>query len=347
MLSLRVGSPTLRFVGAALCVAAFSLPAAFGQGCVIARGGGSAMIPDGASSLQPGHWQVTVAHRWFKSHRHFAGDDEQVHREIEGTEVVNRSHFLDTTLTYGWSPRLSLNLTLPFVHHDRSSMYEHLGNASGKRYHTQAAGLGDMRVSANYWVLNPEEHHRGNLAVGLGLKAPTGDYKMADTFIRPTGPTLRYVDSSIQPGDGGWGFTVELQGYLHLVQNWSAYGNAFYLFNPKERIASTGFSVPDAYLARGGFEYAVTSVRGLSVGLGARIEGVPGNDAFGGSRGSRRPGFAVAVEPGVAFTKGRITAAVTVPVAVHRRRSTTYGSARAGDAAFADYTVNSSLTVRF
>ncbi|HYP16360.1 MAG TPA: hypothetical protein VEQ65_04040, partial [Opitutus sp.] len=228
-----------------------------------------------------------------------------------------------------------------------SSLYEHLGNASGQRFHTQSGGLGDVRVSASYWLFNPEAHHRGNLSIGIGFKAPTGDFKATDTFIRPTGPMIRYVDSSIQPGDGGWGWSLETQGFLHLVGNWSAYGNAFYLFNPKERITATNFSVPDAYMARGGLEYALPAVPGLTLGFGGRVEGVPGNDVFGGSRGSRRPGFSVALEPGVSFTKGKWTATLTVPIAVHHRRSTTYGSLRPGDAAFADFTINSSLTYRF
>ena len=109
----------------------------------------------------------------------------------------------------------------------------------------------------------------------------------------------------------------------------------------------TNFSVPDTYLARGGVEFAIHSVPGLALSIGGRIEGVPGNDAFGGSRGSRRPGFSVAVEPGVSFSKGRFFGTLTVPIAVHHRRSTTFGSTRPGDAAFADFTINSSVGFRF
>lgn len=318
----------------------------WGQGCVIARGGGHAAVTDGSGLLESGQWQVSVALRWFRSDRHFAGDVEQTERKANSTEVVNQSYFSDVILTRAWSRRLGFNLTLPFVHHDRSSLYEHLGNASGRRFHTQASGLGDVRLGASYWIFNPENHRRGNVSVGFGIKAPTGDYEARDTFTRASGPTERYVDTSIQPGDGGWGAEVELQGYHHLAGGLFAYGSAYYLFNPRERIPSTGFSVPDSYLARGGFDVRVAAVRGLAVSLGGRIEGVPGNDAFGGSRGSRRPGFAVAVEPGITYQRGAYSGALTVPVAVHRNRTTTYGSVRAGDAAFADYTINTRFSIR-
>lgn len=319
---------------------------ALGQGCVIARGGGGAMITDGSGYLEKGDWQLSFSLRHFDSHRHFAGDDEQTHRSDQGTEVYNNSWFYDTTLTYAYSKRLNLNLTLPFVNHDRSSMYEHLGNNSGQRFATQASGMADVQLGASYWVIDPEKHSRWNLSVGLGLKLPTGDAEARDIFMRSTGPQERYVDSSIQPGDGGTGFTVSLQGFYHIKGNLSAYGNGFYLFNPEERNEKTGFSIPDGYMVRGGLDYRIASVQGLSVSLGVRNEGVIAHDLFGGSLGSRRPGFAVAVEPGLTYARGRYVATMTVPIAVHRNRVTTFGATRAGDAAFADYTWNFSLSMK-
>jgi hypothetical protein len=188
-------------------VALFSSSSALGQGCVIARGGGACLLMhERDSGLLPAkHWQAGVAMRWFESHRHFAGAVEQTHRDRDGTEVLNNSWFYDASLTYAWTERLNVALTLPFVHHDRSSLYEHLGNASGKRFTTRAAGLGDVRLSASYWLFNPTDSRKGNLAVSFGFKAPTGDFEARDTFIRSTGPQERFVDSSIHPGDGGWG----------------------------------------------------------------------------------------------------------------------------------------------
>ena len=327
---------------------AFILSAAqaHAQGCVIARGGGGAAVMDGEGFLEAKHWQVSFAYRWFESDRHYIGTDEQPQRQVLGNQVINNSHFYDVTMTYAWSKRLNLNLTLPYATHDRSSKYEHQGNA-GARYHTQAKGIGDLRLSATYWLLNPDEHHRGNFSLGLGLKAPTGDAKATDIFMRPAGPTVRFVDSSIQPGDGGWGVTLEGQGYLHLIGNLSGYLSGFYLFNPEERVEETNFSIPDAYMLRTGVDLRIPAVKGLSVSLGGRVEGVPGTDLFGYNRGSRRPGYTVAVEPGVTFSKGRFSGTLTVPVAVIRNRTTTFGSTRPGDAAFSDYTINLSSSYRF
>jgi hypothetical protein len=141
-------------------------------------------------------------------------------------------------------------------------------------------------------------------------------------------------------------FTVEAQGFLRLGAGFSGYAAGFYLFNPKEKIDATGFSVPDAYMLRSGVDYMVAGVHGLTLSLGGRWEGIPPEDAIGKSRGSRRPGYAMSVEPGVNYTKGRFTINFALPVAVVRNRQMTKGATRKGDAAFADYTFNTSLSYR-
>lgn len=325
---------------ALLAVFAVSATQAHAQGCVVARGGGANAITDGDGYLDKGHWEVSFAFRHFLSSRHFVGDDEQTQRAALHNEVINHSNFADMAVTYAWSKRLDLTVTVPGSWSDRSQL------ANNVRIHTQAHGLGDIRLSANFWVWDPETNPRGNLSVGLGVKFKTGDSEAQDYFPRPVNPSVGYVDSSIQPGDGGTGGTVELQGFYRLFGNFSAYGNGFYLFNPDERVEATGWSIPDQYMVRGGVSYAVPQVKGLSASLGLRNEGVVAHDLFGGSLGRRRPGFAVSVEPGITFTKSRYSGTITVPVAIHRARVPSYGTLSGGDAAFADYTFNASFSIR-
>jgi hypothetical protein len=258
--------------------------------------------------------------------------------------VDNWSNFIDVNIAYNFTRQFSVNLTVPFVSHERSSLYEH---DRTNRHSTFSGGLADVRVGALYWLLNPENHHTWNVALGGGVKIPTGDYKATDTFYRPTGPELRYVDSSIQPGDGGWGAYLGIEGFAGIVGNLSAYWQGFYMFNPEEMIDVTGFSIPDSYMARAGFGYPIWAAQGLSLTLGGRIEGVPSEDVFGGSEGRRRPGYSVGVEPGISWSKGKWFASLTTPVAVYRNRTTTFGQDEPGDAAFADYSVNFSAALRF
>ena len=330
---------------------------AYGQGCVQSRGAGIGMIMQGEDIYLPaGGWQATVGYRWLHSDRHFVGGQEQPQRQARGDEVINDSHFVDLTATYGVTERLSLNLTFPFVNSDRSSKYEHLGNnpATNPRFDTEAGGLADIRLTSSFWLFEPAKHHDGNLALGLGIKAPTGDDEATDVFTRTTGLTLGYVDQSIQPGDGGWGVILETQGFQKIVKNTYAYMQASYLINPQEknpdRPLSTGYSIPDSYLLRAGVSYTFWPEKGLSLALGGRMEGVPTTDWFGGSEGGRRPGYSISIEPGVTWVHRKLAVTVTAPVAIERNREKSVSDLRSGghgDAAFADFIITSSISYRF
>ena len=342
-------APRIRVIASAALALCLN-SAAFSQGCVISRGGGGNMTMHDSGLLDRGQWQVTTSYRWLYSDRHFSGLEEHEYRQEQNTEVINNSHFLDFTATYASTRRLWFNFTVPTVYTDRSSLYEHKGNSSGERYATQAGGIGDIRVTANYWLFDTENHRKNNLLLGFGFKAPTGDYKATDIFQRSGGPQERFVDSSIQPGDGGWGLVFEAQGYHRFTERTTGYATASYLANPREDVDVTGFSVPDSFLYRAGFDFAAFPNRGITLSLGARMEGVPAEDLWGGSNGRRRPGYAISIEPGFTYARERHALTVSVPVAVQRNRTQSIPEiprGRHGDAAFADYTVNASYSYRF
>lgn len=296
---------------------------------------------DHYSYLDKGEWQAQLAHRWLHSDRHFIGTEEQKHRQAQGSEVINDVHTFDLTGTYAVTKRFALSLTLPFVSATRSSLYEH---DRTNRHTMSAGGLGDLRLVGNFWVLNPDKYTNGNISLGLGVKAPTGDYKATDIKYRPSGPVIDYVDNSIQPGDGGWGALLEFAAFQKVFENTFLYANTTYLMQP-EGMNSIGNSIWDAYVARGGLQYAIWPEKGLALSLGARMEGVPPEDAVGDTEGRRRPGYAISIEPGVSWTYKRVSLNVTAPVAIERNRQNYLG--RPGDAAFADYLILSSITYRF
>ena len=341
------------------------------QGCVAVRHM-SCTAPVGSADYfkqRTGHWQVSAGYRFFRSYKHFVGDVEQTQRVEQGTQVINVSHALDLGITYMVNQRLSFSVNLPIQDNDRSSLYEHYGNSTTqnpdqKRFHTGAMGIGDLRISGSYWLVNPVKLPKANLSVGLGIKLPTGNYGVTDNFHRLTKDGQDYtvnlpVDQSIQLGDGGVGASIELQGYAQLTKTLTAYANGFYLFNPRETNSTvrnptattidlvTGkFSVADQFAARVGLSQSIRAVPGLAVMLGGRVEGVPAIDAFGGSSGFRRPGYIVSVEPGLSYMRHKTSVAATMPWAIYRNRITSYADRldplglKHGDAAFADYLVS-------
>jgi hypothetical protein len=330
-------------------------PTAFAQGCIASRG----------TSMTPGHYgmqlgseqalpptsgfQGSVGYRWLHSDRMFVNDMEQTQREAEGSQEINDSNFIDLGVTYAFTPRFSATFTLPFSVHDRSQVVRAL-NAQRtiiERFHTQSAGLGDVRLEGNGWVWNPEEHPKGNALFGFGFSAPTGDRDAQDTFEIPFGTRPRAqihaVDQSIQLGNGGWGIILDVYAYREIVPRLTGFVNGSYTITPETKYSPTAslagdYSIGDSFLGRGGLEYLVWPKHTLSFSLAGRIEGVPVRDLVGGSDGFRRPGYAVSIEPGVSL-------------AVYRNRQQSVPERAAGippvAAGFADFVVTCSIARKF
>lgn len=330
----------------------------FSQGCVAIRqfsGIGNAV---GQLNVQSkGDWNLSTNYRYFKSFRHFRGTHEEPERVEQGTEVINWSHGVDFNISYALTERLYAVASVPFAYNERSSLYEH-GRQS--RHLSYSGGLADVRVGAGYWLLSGQRGVRGNLALGIGFKLPTGNYNAKSTFynVGPNGTSLiRPVDQSIQLGDGGFGITLESQGLKEFKSSLFGYYNAFYLLNPRNTNGTQTFrarqseaimSVPDQFALRAGVFYGIKKIHGLGFSLGGRLEGVPVRDLIGESGGFRRPGYVISVEPGISYMLGNITATLNVPVALVRNRTrsltdiadSTPDNFRHGDAAFADYLIN-------
>ena len=367
----------------------FGVSNAKAQGCVAVRGFGGCGVAGGSGlALAPKQWQVGANYRYFESFRHFKGDEEQYDRLVKQTQVINYSNTMDISASMGLTLRTQLNVNLPVSYTDRSSYYEHGGQTTtfpGARKTSTSAGIGDARIGISKWLWNPVSHTKSNLMLGVGLKLPTGNWNVQDSFynVMVTDPVTgsssrktvyRPVDQSIQLGDGGLGLSLEMQGFWEMADGLFAYGNAFYILNPRgvngtmtnrrTTIVVNGVSqvftneymcsVADQYAARLGF-LSQSQLHGLSFSWGVRLEGVPVRDLVGESYGFRRPGYTIAAEPGVTYMKGKTTVNFNMPIALYRIRKQSVtdkevqdatGVARNGDAAFADYLISLGVTYR-
>lgn len=318
--------------------------------------------------LEEGDFQIGMNYRYFRSFRHFSGTKENPDRVSSNTEVINNTSAWDFMVNYGITKRLYASITIPTVINSRSSLYEH---GRTERHVTFSRGIADVRLGVGYWFLDPVKHSNGNLAMGFGLKLPTGNFNASDIFynVGPNGePEVRPVDQSIQPGDGGFGFTFDFQWYQKVASKFYAYAGGFYLFNPRETNGIRTFretlspileneaimSVPDQFSLRGGFSYTISN--SFSASLGSMFEGVPVNDVIGGSEGFRRPGNVLSIDPGISFVKSNFSMNLNVPIAVRRERPQSVTdketeqlteTPRIGDAAFADYLINVGISYRF
>ena len=333
------------------------------QGCVAIKGtSGTCSRPADSKG-----WEMNLTNRYFRSYKHFVGTEEQKQRVEEGSNVINHSYELDVSAIRTLNSRWSLAIIVPFLAYGRSSLYEHDGKT---RNSTHSFGIGDVRLSAYRWMLDPQTSHKGNVQLGLGIKLPTGNYNYQDFFYKKIDSVvLGAVDQSIELGDGGTGLTFELNTFYNFSHKLGVYGNFFYLSNPREvngtsttrggissvtakKYNTDVMSVPDLFMARAGLAYMMNNV---TFSGGIRIEGLPSKDIMGGSRGFRRPGYVVSAEPTVTWVAKKASFNIAVPVAIKRdrtqsdsdkRQTTDSGIYKQGDAAFADYSINAGLTIR-
>ena len=330
----------------------------------------------GAASYQEkGTWTTAISHRWQYSDRHFVGDVDQVYREKEGSQVINDINVVDLSVAYAATKRINLTLGVPFQFATRSQAIRDTRRVGGvlvnpspfpapdgtvngaviDRYETSASGLGDIKLLATMWLLDPDNNKKHNISAGLGVLFPTGEKDAKDVFktfgtnsagaYEPRAVTQN-VDNSIQPGSGAWGIIFDLYAFQELFENFNIFLAGTYIATP-ERDAGvisgnlnaanpTIWSVNDSYLGRVGIGYTFLPKYGLTFTLGGRIEGAPPEDLIGSSGGRRRPGYAVSIEPGLVFTKNRWFASFSTPVALYRNRQND-STGSSGDAAFADF----------
>lgn len=274
----------------------------------------------GQGELQTGG---LVAHHWLTElgYRHLHADQAYIGTRVAPTDepLIINLNSVDLTTRYAFTDRLTVSLSIPFVSGTQSRFY-----ADSLRHAVSASGIGDVSVLASMWLRAPRGH-AANVALGVGVKMPTGAHAAADNYFLASGQSIRYpVDQSIQPGDGGWGYIVQVQTIASPFHNAIAYLSGSYLLNPRKlsdvrrEPGSTVFwSVPDVYTSRAGLAFAFWPNLGLSASLGARIDGQPVRDLIGrGDTGFRRPGYSLAIDPGLALTVGPSAMTISAPVRV-------------------------------
>lgn len=303
---------------------------------------------------EAGQWQMSLSYRGLESSTHYSGSVRQREREELGTFVVNKQQVLDFGLTYHLSRRWNLSLGVPLVKASWS-IPTPVAPTPGPRAQQDAEGLGDVSLTARGWLWDPAVSTRANVGFGLGVKAPTGDYRGTDLYPNIGGgpATRKHVDQSVQLGDGGWGALVELQAFRAYPKA-TLFASGTYLINPRDTNgtpsilpglgiapspATAGLevnSVPDQYVARAGAVFPV-SPSGMALSAAARVEGLPRYDLVGDSHGWRRPGYEVYFEPGVLLERGRSIFSLHVPIGVYRNRQPNPYTGRPGDATFPDF----------
>ncbi len=303
----------------------------------------------GSSLFSVHNLTIDIGYRVFNSNKYFQGSTEIA----RANAVRNHQNIFDIGIEYRLSPRWSFIADIPVFDGTRNQIYPPVGVF-------RVNGVGDTLVGAQSWLFRAPTESGGNIAVSAQLKIPTGLNNATGAAVQGGKTIIATADQSMQPGDGGWGFVLGTQAYKRLWSTASAYGQASYLFNPEDTNAVPTFrsqpgqgvmSITDQYLYRAGVSQYVPKVRGVTLSLGLRGEGVPVRDLLGDSNGFRRPGFILSLDPGVMINYKHDTLSINGPWALYRDRPPSVPEIQYnitnGDAFFADYTVVASLSHHF
>jgi hypothetical protein len=310
----------------------------------------------GSVDEEVGTWTITFTGRNSTADHHYNGTVRQIQRETEQTYVVNRQNSMTATIGYQLTPRISLNAGIPYVEASWGIPSPRAGGPAA-RANENAHGVGDITTLARVALLSPSSGHSWNVLVGGGVKFPTGNNASTDLFPDSNGNnnSVRYVDISVNPGDGGWGMIWDVQGHKTMGR-FTTFSSATYLVNPRDTGAPTRATlvtatptnvntVSDQFVARMGTSVGVT--RHIAASIAWRVEGVPRYDLIGRSDGFRRPGVEMYWEPGVTVSGGRHAISFNVPIGYYYNRFTNPYTGTRGDSTFPEYVAIGTYSMRF
>ncbi len=291
-----------------------------------------------STDLRAHEWQVALDYRYLHADQFFFGGQATTPpQQFFGQPLFIYVHSVNLNVTYATSDRFSLRLTVPVSYGSQSRFYQ-----DSARHVARAGGIGDIGLVGNAWLLDPATHAKANLALGAGVKIPTGNNEFTATHFLKGGGSLQFpVDQAIELGDGGWGVILQGQAFRQVAPRTFAYFTGSYLLSPRDQTdvmrappgemnSTVHISVPDVYTGRLGVSYGLAPEQGLSVSLGGRVDGIPYHDLIGKSDGFRRPGYIVFVDPGVALERGQGTFTLSTPIRVAAHLATASQSKLSG-----------------
>lgn len=298
------------------------------QGCEPIRFTTPINLGGEGQAYQPAReWQLTLAYRRLVSNEWFVGTEEKSELAPGGKSPEFRIHTVVADVAYALSDRYRVKLSVPFSSGSLSRIWP------DKAAHEQTArGVGDVTLMGEAWAMRPRTSQRGNIAVGVGVKMPTGSHTKSSRFYTAAGPVEFPADQTIQPGDGGFAVLLETHGFRQVTERLHGYAFASYMISPKKQsevqwVPDSGryWSVPDVYSARTGGAFSVLPDQNLTLSLGARIDGIPIHDVIGGGDDEtiKRTAYVIFADPGLSFSRGSGVFTLSFPyrLAVNRQKS--------------------------
>ena len=218
------------------------------------------------------------------------------HRELR---TLNELAQLD--ISYGVTPKFALSVNIPFMnnrYHEHVIIANHPPLGLHEHYANQrVSGMGDLRLTGKYAVHTSIRHL---LVAGLGIKAPTGEYKLRNNRGDISEPTL-------MPGTGSWDGLVSMH-YTYQIRPraWDTFVSGSYQITTQNNL---DYKIANTLLLNAGSNYRFTAhEKGFTASLQINLRQAP-RDEFkdqdvpntGGAWAYLTPGITAHATPNMAL----------------------------------------------
>jgi hypothetical protein len=210
------------------------------------------------------------------------------------TEERTNNEMGQLDMSYGVNSKFALMLTVPFLNNRR---HEHI-DAGEFRNTDGTTGFGDIRLTGKYALWVSTKHL---LVGGLGIKAPTGEYKLLNSEGEINEPTL-------MPGTGSWdGIISAHYAYQILPHALDAFLSGSYQIATRN---SLDYRFGNTLLLNGGMRYLIDGAKPTTLSLQVNIRQAP-YDTFKSEEVPSTGGRWVYLTPGVTLQASPNTAFYT------------------------------------
>ncbi|MDC4206980.1 MAG: transporter (plasmid) [Candidatus Manganitrophus sp.] len=221
------------------------------------------------------------------------GEIEPAHHR----EVRTNNELAQMDVSFGATERLSLTLAVPFLNlrtHEHAVFHE--GEPGEFSRQDGTSGFGDLRLTGRYalWVST-----RHLIVGGVGVKAPTGEYKLLNHDGEINEPT-------IQPGTGSWDGIASLYYAFQVVPHeFDVFLSGSYQANTENPL---DYRIGDIFILNVGGSYRLMEKALVSLQINGRQ--AP-HDEFKGEKVPSTGGRWVYLTPGVTLQASPNTALYT------------------------------------
>jgi len=239
---------------------------------------------------EKGQYGIIFKYITFEQDQLYSGNDKvdftrPIHGQQPGKKCNEKSmRQFQTTLRAGLTDRIDARLIVPFF--DKEMQRKSWNND----FSDDNSGIGDIKLIGRYRIWSQKRKDPFNLAIGAGLKFPTGSTDDTDD-------NEACLPGFLQTGSGSWDPVVELGAHKVMGRHWiSSY--LMYQMTSEGELGDKDYEKPDLFKYNLGYAYAISRLFDLQLECNGELRG---KAKLNGAKQENSGGHTVYLTPGLHF----------------------------------------------